>query len=259
MGIEAETVTVIKNGVDCEGVRLKSTNVGAILYYSEEESIRHFELRLREVMRKKIPSIDVKTILSKEYFEKNCYICVQKSSKENIIKKDYLNLEAFLKIRIDDFLENQFGSIKVSKEILLMAGMSEEEVWECSLKNTRRSLVICSALEIFGFGKKSDRESLMYIAFNENGLDGASALLFPDLFYDFCKKKAWGSCTLLPSSTQEIMVFPRKQDEDYDFLIEMVDSINKKGVNPEEQLTPAVYHYEIGSNQIFLAAEMQED
>jgi len=81
----------------------------------------------------------------------------------------------------------------------------------------------------------------MMIVSNTTMVNGASALFYPGVM-DEIADKLGGDYVVLPSSTNELIVVPDQGD--YKTLECMVKDINATTVDPKEQLSDHVYHYD---------------
>lgn len=81
----------------------------------------------------------------------------------------------------------------------------------------------------------------MMIVTNQSMVNGASALFYPGVMDDISEKMG-GNFVILPSSTNEVIIVPDRGD--YQMLEHMVKDINSGCVDPKEQLSDHVYHYD---------------
>ena len=263
-GINAEEVTVMKNGVPCTGIRVVTgTDISPVVYYAQGETIEEFVSRIQDAIEH-TPAVDAGMLSDREYILKNLYVTVQRYfHDDSIIGKNVLNVEAMLRIFFNVKENEECGSVKVTKEILNFAGMSQDEAWEAAIDNTRSTLHVYSMAEALGLDE-TDAGWLQVpldVATTERRSDGAAALLFPDLFRDYCTQRNIQSCILLPSSTQEILILPEDGDDtrcDYHEMACMVRDINNTQLDPTIQLAPVVYRYDLKSDAIRIVAEVCE-
>ena len=99
--------------------------------------------------------------------------------------------------------------------------------------------------QIFDF----ENENAMYVLSNTSKLNGAAAILYPDILKDFAKSCG---CDLyiLPSSIHEVILVPAKGKGDIEGLNEMVQDVNATQVEPEEVLSDHVYLFDQKSAQV---------
>lgn len=83
--------------------------------------------------------------------------------------------------------------------------------------------------------------SQMMIVSNTAMVNGAAAIFYPGVM-DEISEKLGGDFIMLPSSTNEVIIVPDMGD--YKNLESMVKDINSSCVDPKEQLSDHVYHYD---------------
>lgn len=151
--------------------------------------------------------------------------------------------------------QDEIGSIKVSSSLLAMAGVTVEDAWKAAMSNMKSVVSIRSMADVLNMP-----EELFPVPFHvvttENGMDGASALLYPEIFKSFCQQREVDACIILPSSTQELLVVPDDEEYCYDMFAGMVNEVNSTEVDPMIQLDPVVYKYDAITNKIKIVAEV---
>ena len=83
------------------------------------------------------PAFPIEEYTKADYIKKNIVLCLQKKSDENIVKRDFHDMELYLRLMID--LENCRGSLKIKSSLLDKAGISVDEAFEIARKNMERS------------------------------------------------------------------------------------------------------------------------
>lgn len=105
--------------------------------------------------------------------------------------------------------------------------------------------------------KGMEREDPMFIITNQQTLDGASAIFYPEVM-DQIGEGFQGNFFILPSSIHETIVVPDNGEFDYRVLQDMVQTINASEVSPEERLSDHVYHYDV-KDRVFERADKFEE
>ena len=260
-GLEPYEVTTIKNGVPCTGITFRGLqgNVSPVIYYSEDESIEAFHQRLFSVIDAETPAIDVNLLRDWSYVREHVYPAVHRCGSEDIIKRNYLNLEAYLRIEL--LLDDKIGTVKILPWMLDCWNVSEDELWEAAMQNGNGRYHIRSMSEMLGI-PGDDAES-MYVATTDEISDGAAAILFPELFHRFCEEHGEQALIILPSSTQEMMVIPESalsmMNIDAAYLAQMVHEINEAQVEPRLQLQAAVYRFSLDTDEITVLAVLDQE
>lgn len=250
-GVDAEQVTVTKNGVPCKGFRIITGDgqVSPVVYYSEEETINEFVTKVRIIMAEKLPEIPMQKMTDWEYVKENIFLSLAKRGTEEVVKKQYLNLELQIRLRLD-LGPDQSGTIRVTEKLIEATGVSEEDFWKAAEKNTASAAFICSMAELLGL--YADNDDTLYVA-TTHLPGGASVLYLSDLFRQYCEEHGEGMCYILPSSTEEVIVIAGsklRDDMDVSDLAYMVNEINTAQVDPILQLEPVVYQYTVSSREI---------
>lgn len=257
-GIESEQIEVVKNGVPCVGLRILTEGcVSPVVYYSQKETLEDLILRINDVMRN-MQAFDIGVLNDREYVLNHLLVSVQKRSEDvdDLVKRKILNIEGILRIRMG-CSESSYGTVKVTKQILEMAEVTENEAWESAMRNTVTSFTIRSLSETLGI--TVDDTDPFSVCTTDNGMNGAAALVFPEVFEVYCRKNNLNSCLILPSSTQEVLIL---NDDgipasfSYRDLANMVFEVNAAEVNPVIQLDPVVYRFSMNTKSIEIVAEV---
>ena len=98
----------------------------------------------------------------------------------------------------------------------------------------------------------------MYVLSNSVGINGASALMYPNALKsiaDELKK----DLVILPSSIHEVLLIPYENDVDFEDLSNMVTTINQEQVPVEDRLSNHVYYYSRAADQVIIAPSHSSD
>ena len=191
--------------------------------------------------------------------------------------REDLAITYHLAIRIDDI---GVGSTTITNDILKRYGISEEQLHADAMENSPNVrpihvMVMGSMIEqLMGMepetvlrgepvqsiaeiiSKGMEREDPMFIITNQQTLDGASAIFYPEVM-DQIGEGFQGNFFILPSSIHETIVVPDNGEFDYRVLQDMVQTINASEVSPEERLSDHVYHYDV-KDRVFERADKCE-
>ena len=263
-GIQLEEVTVRKNGILCNGLRVVSGDDNAIcpvVYYSPDETIAEILNKIHYATNLQRPKFDTELLKSAEYVKENAYLSIQKKDGDGAdsitIKRPCLNLEVIARVAVR--LGDSKGSIKVDKEMLKLCGLSEEELWECATNNTKAQLTVYCILELLGMPSElvEELEDIsLYACTTITRTNGAVALYFPDIFREFCVRKDINELLLIPSSTDELIVCLGGLMNPKD-VAQLVQDVNGEMVDPIMQLPPVVYAYRLDTNEITILANAE--
>ncbi len=162
------------------------------------------------------------------------------------------------------------GSILVTNQLLDNYGITAEQLHEDALKNAPeiRPLVIegmgevlakqmgVDDLEMLGLNIPSEQEQ-MFVASVEGNVHGAGVLAYQN-FMDQAADRVGGSFFILPSSIHEVLIIPDNGKFDTTSLENMVREVNATTVDPTDQLTDSVYHYDAEAKIFELAEKFEE-
>lgn len=93
----------------------------------------------------------------------------------------------------------------------------------------------------FGIGKSDSIP--MYVLSNENRINGAACMLYPELIKDF-SKAVNNNLFIIPSSVHEVLLLPTENSTDSEDIKEMIREINSTQVEADEVLSDSVYYYD---------------
>ncbi len=190
-------------------------------------------------MTNEITSIN-KINLTAEEIKKNATLCVQpwnKSSDADYSRFPYLDLEAYIRVWIDN-----------EKSFKLPIAMYNSEIMEAAYHNTRDSLVRTTMCEMLGLPKGIAPD--MDIVTNRDKMFGASALLFTDIFEDYCKQKGVQKIYILPSSIHELILLPDDDCFNPSVLTSLVRKVNANEVQEADILSDHAYIYDLTTDVI---------
>ena len=104
-GYKAEITTITKNGIVMTGVIIgdgvirptiyidKYLNTGNSLSEIVSDIINTYENTPK-------PDINIKNVMSWDYAKNNLRLCLQKKSDDDIIKRDFLDMEMYVRVRV---------------------------------------------------------------------------------------------------------------------------------------------------------------
>ena len=159
-----------------------------------------------------------------------------KGNGEGIWRQDYLDLEAYIRVMIDDFT-----SFKIPYALF------NDELSDAAFRTTRENIEITSMAEILGL--PASMFEPMDVITTKNRLFGASALLFPDIFKEYCERKGVQKIYIIPSSIHELIVIPQDGFTPTD-LTHMILSVNATELEESDVLSNHPYFYDLATNEI---------
>ena len=255
--IVAKPVDVTKNGVVLKGITLGDGPVCPTLYVDRFEEYQEEDLEdaIDEILyqynkaKEQMPSINPSQLMDWNYIKDRLQLCLQPKGTEDILKRDFLDLEEYVRVLIMTDGETT-GSFKVRPEHLNHLGVTEDEVFEAAWKCTEPTIEVQDMAvvmaEMMGMSIEDAMElqkaNPMIVASNEQKVHGAIAMK-ADFKLTEIAERYQSDLAILPSSIHEILLLPVKEDMNFRELGTMVREINATQVSPEEVLSNHAYRY----------------
>lgn len=216
------------------------------------------------------------TDLSVEHFKDSVVMCLVNTEQNREMLADVPN-RAFHDLSVIyrwviGGIPDAAGSVIVTDSLAKMAGVTEEELFQCASKNTRQispvSIITIQDLmfELMPlplemksiFAQEKGPEENMWVITNENRYNGAVSMLYEESLHELAEKVG-DDLFILPSSIHEVIAVPAGMAEGNPaYLAEMVHDINMGELELEERLSNSVYHYDRNARKVTLAAESPE-
>lgn len=175
---------------------------------------------------------------------------------ETVPHKDIEDMSVVYRFVVGDSAAGT-GTILVTNQMLENYGITAQQLHEDAVKNAPevRPLVIegmaevlakqmgVEDLEMLGLNIPPEQEQ-MFVASVEGNVHGAGVIAYED-FMDKASERVGGqSFFILPSSIHELLIIPDNGKFDLKSLENMVKEVNATTVDPADQLTDSVYHYD---------------
>ena len=97
----------------------------------------------------------------------------------------------------------------------------------------------------------------IYVATTMESQNGACVIAYPG-FLEYAKDIIGDQLFILPSSKHEVLILPDNGEFNMENLMDMVCTVNRLEVAPEDRLADNVYHYD-GEDRVFETAKHYED
>lgn len=180
---------------------------------------------------------------------------------QNIPHRQYLNLAISYVIP----LENH--KIRITNELLLKWGITEQELYDKALENINKyeeprimwmSDIVADSTENIEMNQDDRKiiqemsevkEQAMYVLTNDSRQFGASGILSTYIIKELADLVN-SNFYLLPSSIHEWIISIDNGSITADILQEMVKEINDAVVEPEEVLSGSIYYYDRDKNEV---------
>lgn len=246
-GYKAEKTVVTKNGIEKIGVVIGDGSVRPTVYPNLDSSI---EECLKEIVNayKNTPKFDVNEITSWEYAKDRLQLCLQRKTNEDILKRDYLDMEMYVRVKLS---ETETYKVKIG----MFDNVSEDEIFARALLNTKDNIVvenmmniIANAMECIGELPIIETENEMIVVTSKEKTYGAIGIYYKDLLSKIARKYD-SSLVILPSSIHECIIqFDNNPDmKSYE---KMVQDVNETQVEPEEVLSDHAYFFNKETGEI---------
>ena len=98
-------------------------------------------------------------------------------------------------------------------------------------------------LESYGIKYPYCDEIDMYIASSNKRLNGAAAIMYKELFDEFCIQHSLNSVYIIPSSINELILLPIDDNINPAAIQQMIREVNRENVSEEEFLSDNLYRY----------------
>lgn len=153
------------------------------------------------------------------------------------------------------------GTITIRNNMLELWNVNADTLYELALANTQRlfrgtvqsmanvmmdilskQMDEESAMEFFDMMVGEEDVIPMYVCTNTMKLNGAGVILYNGLLQEFADRVG-SDVFILPSSIHETLLIPANADMDAEYLRDMVRTVNRTEVAPDEILSDSVYRY----------------
>ena len=153
------------------------------------------------------------------------------------------------------------GTITIKNNMLELWDVNTDTLYELALANTQRlfrgSVQSMANVMMDILSKQMDEESAeefydmmvdaddvipMYVCTNSMKLNGAGVIFYNGLLQEFAARVG-SDVFILPSSIHETLLIPANADMDVEYLRDMVRTVNRTEVAPDEILSDSVYRY----------------
>lgn len=216
-----------------------------------------------------MPAVDVSELMNYEAAKKYlCFDVVGSDRNADMLEKvphtDKENISMVYRLQLDS-TENGAATVLITNAMMEQFGVTMEQLHADAMENAQeirpadfRTMAAVMA-EMMGMPEEmmADMAPPMYVATNQDKVQGAAVMFYPD-FMDQAAKELGGDIFILPSSVHEVLILPDDGNMNAQELKEMVTSINASEVSPEDRLTDSVYHYD-AQERIFELGEKFEE
>lgn len=253
-GYKAVAQSTIKNGVEVEGVCIRTESPIAPIIYTED-IIRHAEEEgksLDDVVSAivniyeshKTVDFNINNLFDKDFILNHLYIGLQRESTEELVKRPCAELdgiESYLYIRSENTEEESY-SVKLTTQLLERAELTEVEAWKMAEANTYAETTLVSMAKVMcemmqmEYSEEMEELTPFFVLSNRSKVKGASAILDRKTLADFGERYHTEKIIAIPSSIHEFLILPYTEELSLDDFSAMINEINFSEVDPKEQL-----------------------
>lgn len=258
-GIKAKETEVVKNGVILEGIMLGDGSVKPTIYaewYKEkdESEIDSVINTVKEILEE-TPQFNTEDFTNWDWAKTRLRLCIQKKGNEPICKRDFLDLEQYVRVMID---EEQSAGFKVRPEMLEKYGISEDVLFHAAIDCTRPLIEIQDMASIVAeMMRISVDEAIkmqggnppMIVVTNKTKTNGSSTICFTDVLKEIADRYE-SDLAILPSSIHECILYLVDDTTDFEWLNRMVTEVNETEVDLQEVLSDHAYKFIRAENRI---------
>lgn len=264
--MKAETINKIGGTREAISCKFPSENYAVILYPDDYQRLLDSGESMQDIGRYLSSQIEQRmtalpaTPTTADDFKKGLYIQVVNADVNRELLKDlphdsWEDMAAVVRYQIPDG-ENEI-SFLVTKHNMQQYQMSQGEVMEAAYKNTaaqefclhkpedimreimQEQNIPEEAIDLY----LSDTDSHLYVLTNKEQINGANALVCPEVLQNIYKE--FGEpYYVLPSSTHELILAKDSSGLTQDELRQMVQQVNVSSVTPDVLLSYNLFHYD---------------
>lgn len=263
-GYQVESSNVVKNGIELQGIVIGNGNIRPNIYVNDY--LNWTDERLQEAVNNvvytyensntSVIQFNEEDIRNWDYVKNNLQLCLQKKGHEYIVKRDFLDLEQYVRVVVS--IENdEKGSFKVFPNHLEMWNITEDILFNAAWDCTRPTLTERDMVHIVAEMMHVDVEEVLLhmgdmptqiILGNKEGAHGAIAMCDTWTLSKIANNYE-SNLVILPSSIHEVIVIP---DESMSLIAydRMVQEVNREQLAPEEVLSNHAYKFDRATMEI---------
>lgn len=250
-GYKAKATVVNKNGTKVTGITIGEGEMVPVIYPNVNHTV---EQCVSEIINtyKRTPKdeFDVKSVTSWEYAKNNLQLCLQKKTDEDILKRDYLDLEMYVRVKIE-FPDKATYKVKPG----MFKEVSEDKIFARAFMQTREDIKIENMAEMFASMMGCDVSEIagmdspaMIVITNKEKIYGASGICDKEMLNEIAEKYK-SSLIILPSSIHECIIC-LDNDPYMKAYNEMVCDVNNKEVADIDVLSDHAYFFNRKTKEI---------
>ena len=251
-GYEVQATEVVKNGVELKGITIGNGSIRPTIYTEQFENADNVDWVVDKIIEsyeeasKSIPTFNVENLMNWDYVKTRLQLCIQKKGNEDIVKRNFLDLEQYVRVRVSND-----GTFKVKPEHLDKFGITEDVLfhaaWDCTKPEITETSMAEIMAEMMGEDVRELEEQMIasgqmqMVISNKSKTFGAVAICDTEMLTKIANKYD-SDLAILPSSIHECIVMLMENIHLSELTV-MVQDVNETQVDPEEQLSDHAYMF----------------
>ena len=187
---------------------------------------------------------NIKKYTSWDYAKDHLKLCVRKPTTEDVIKRNYLDLELYVRVWLDNSASYVLKPDTFPKD--------PDEIFRMAFAQTYDSFCIHHMDQLLSELVPDARDILeiptLYCLTNKTKIDGGAVIYYPEYFENIAKKHN-SNLVIIPSSIHELLVYV-DDTPDIENYNTMVKEVNKNEVAETDQLSDHIYIYDLATGEI---------
>ena len=253
-GYATFTTSKQKNGIDIPCISVRFDNYGCIIYPQKDlDNVNNNAVDFNTIVSRYVEvienakldkPIEVTALTDKEYLKANVFLAIERDFDAEYIKEslaEFPGLSKYMICRMS--IANDSGYIRVTNTLIDSCGVDLDDVWEWAKENTFKNTTCQKISEILNLPWFDDFP--MYVLSTKSQYKGASAILNKAVINDLAKRLGTNELIIIPSSINEVIAVPKKDDDDMALIANMIREINATEVSPEEVLFDKPFNYTV--------------
>lgn len=251
-GYQAEEVSITKNGIERKGIAIGEGKARPTLYPDFSgggKTVKDFVDEIINLYENlEVPNFP-DDISSWEFIKENMFLCIRPKTNENILKRDFLDLEMYIRVKV---LEDGTYIVKPG----VITEVSEDEAFATALANTKKEEHVEDMLDLLlstGLYEKEDLElppgtPSQIVLTNNKKLYGAAVICDKELLMNLAEKYN-SNLVILPSSIHDCIVMAENAPN-MKMFSGMVKEVNATSLVAEDVLSDHAYFFNKETNEI---------
>lgn len=179
-----------------------------------------------------------------------------KEIRDAVLRRDFLDLVMVPSVHIGDY------STKVTKGLLKYWGITEDELFETAMWNTKKKVIIRDIADMTDILAErlnlpaevvemyQSARGTMWVMTTTDNYAGAAAMCMEGVFWSMANSLET-DIIIIPSSRQELILIPAEEGIDKKYLYEMVREVNATMVEETgDKLSDTVYIYRMNKDKV---------